>query len=102
MSRLIDHQLAFERLVEDVDTYPEPFKSGSRARDFFVSLESYLQSIVTEYENSRRTMSPASDTHLSSLKELARFLNRDDFKESFADEFYALIGDLRMECQHRT
>lgn len=112
MDRLIDEQLAFERLkrltplINDERLDLPTLGAGAMPRiamtdeqpltEFYTDIEKYLNEVIDEYRKKRHTVpDDATGISLTGFDRLSGFIHKDDFVPSAADKIDQIIAKLQ-------
>ena len=100
LGSLSETQLELEILVHELNTFSEAFSKRNEIRRFIVKMESYLGTLITEYESSLRETKDAEFIKLDRLTRLNDFIHgRKDsfFRKNFTQSFHSALSLIQAE-----
>jgi len=100
MGSISETQLELEILVHELITFSDAFSHKNEIRRFLTKMESYLGTLITEYETSQREGGHTEFIELDKLPRLSDFIHgRKDsfFRKNFTRSFHSALSLIRSE-----
>lgn len=100
MGSISETQLELEILVHELLTFSHAFSHQNEIRKFLRKMESYLGTLITEYESSQREITDVDFIALDPLTRLSDFIHgRKDgfFRKNFTKSFHSALSHIRAD-----